>query len=230
MSAEGDIPKRGGEIDVGRVASDNRVEAALGKLEEGLARHHHQGICLGYELLCRATGSMTIEERFDLIDKVLGPGMRETVVLGFSRRQCFMCSDGTFDCDQCGGTGKDAGIGKCPTCDGLGFVPCDYCRGTGWTDVEIVPEQLRSVVMQERKDHILHSMIRLTRKKEHINRDEIRHLDTIAYRKLISWVMRMYARLIDFANSPTTKDEQERQRFLTHAENARSYVELLKQR
>jgi hypothetical protein len=68
----------------------------------------------------------------------------------FAVQPCFYCEQGSRPCGACAGTGRVADRGACERCAGLGHVPCQFCNGSGWAPVDLVPPGLRLDVVVAR--------------------------------------------------------------------------------
>jgi hypothetical protein len=168
-------------------------EAALEELGEAVAARKCEAICIAYLVLRRAGRGMPPREILDAADRAAGESARRTIISAFGRRRCYMCEGGTVRCPTCQGEGVSDGL-LCPQCDGLGVERCDFCMGTGLSDLDAVPEELRPAVARRRAGHVDYDLAKLDKLPEP---EALRRIQGTAgqRRDLASWLMRLRGRL-----------------------------------
>jgi hypothetical protein len=178
----------------------NGVAKALTALREAVASRDNQSIVAAYQVLREAALGMRIRDLIAMADDSLGQGVTETVLPAFSNLTCYMCSHGAIPCDLCEGTGVRNNH-VCDHCDGLGFSTCTFCRGTGWTDRSIVPDEFKQAVIQ-RQGHICRQEFREIRVLlKQVTPQTLSSLSTERRRKLSVRLSRLQCRLHDVAEA-----------------------------
>ncbi|MDY7009384.1 MAG: hypothetical protein SVV80_01345, partial [Planctomycetota bacterium] len=130
-----------------------RIQDELDALREAVAKREAEPICLAYLALRKAAAEngVKLAEMFERADEILSLSASDVIVSAFSHRHCFMCQDGAVSCKECKGTGFVEGGGKCPVCDGLGSMPCDFCQGTGWAARDMIPPEITQDILKRRQ-------------------------------------------------------------------------------
>jgi len=176
------------------------IRAVLTELRRAVREKKVDGICAAYQTLRELTDAQGPGRAMELVPKALGEKGAEIVISAFSFRRCFMCSNGTVECEQCGGTGEAAPGESCPHCDGLGLVLCNFCRGTGWADPETVPEELASAVHLRQLSHVRREVRELAKSIKGMRIEELPQLSAARRRALAGELMRVSARMSELAS------------------------------
>jgi len=79
--------------------------------------------------------------------KTLGRDNTEHVLKALAAWSCPVCKKGFEQCDLCDGSGWSGPDMLCETCMGLGVVPCQFCGGSGLSNLESMPAGLRLTVL-----------------------------------------------------------------------------------
>jgi hypothetical protein len=84
--------------------------------------------------------------------RTLGKAATAKLVEAFAHFPCFYCKNGIAPCEKCEGHGQIGGGVICEVCLGLKAARCEFCDGSGWVAMNLVPEGLRPLVLRERMD------------------------------------------------------------------------------
>lgn len=183
------------------VSGHNGLGDALRELQEAVRTRRPDPICSAYRHLRKAARGMKLDELFARADEALDEPLQPLVISAFSHWHCFMCDDGASVCDQCEGGGKDEDGETCSGCDGLGFTPCDFCRGTGWVDRDLIPPELKRVVMKNQVSAVKKELNRLRQTLPTISDKQLRSLPHAERLKLARRLMRLQARMYELVDS-----------------------------
>jgi hypothetical protein len=179
----------------------------LNELREAIAGGKVDLVCSTYLALREVTGVGRAEELLRQTDGPDQPPAHEAVIASFSFRPCYMCSDGVLACTTCNGSGMVDRF-SCPQCNGLGVDSCQFCLGTGWTDSDDVPEELRHDIVRRRMRHIVKSAAKLGKLTERDLRGAKR-LTEAQKRELAAWLLRIQARLAKLPDEDLTDSHPE---------------------
>ncbi len=188
-------------------AGSNGVAAALQELKNIVKTKKADPICNAYQNLHRAARGMKVSKLFELINNVLGESGVDIIASAYSHRRCFMCSDGTAQCETCGGTGLLEKGRRCPNCEGLGVTPCGFCRGTGWADRDTIPQELKVAAMKRQSAHLNKELQRLAKAFSGITRESVAGISEKVRTELIHWLMRLENRISDLGESENVFDD-----------------------
>ncbi|MFP4104915.1 MAG: hypothetical protein ACLFVU_02400 [Phycisphaerae bacterium] len=129
-------------------------DTCLQQLRAAVRSGNVDRICSGYTSYRQSARGRRLGQLLRSLDNGK-PGMSLNILTSaFSHRHCFMCESGVQACAHCKGKGEVEEYGRCPHCDGLGILPCGFCRGTGWADAEDIPSELRQAVLRRRLKHV----------------------------------------------------------------------------
>jgi hypothetical protein len=210
MRAEvGSVPG-GDHAVVQRPSQHDALDKALAELGEAIAHGRAQHVCSALQALRAAARQTPLDELFDLADRALGVSTRPAVVAAYSRRGCFMCTDGSLPCDQCDGTGQAEQGRDCPHCDGTGTTLCGFCNGTSWADRETVPTKLRQAVLDRQLQHVRRQLRKLNETLPQTGMDECRQWTREQRRQLLGWLRRLQARARDLGETEAPHDQRQR--------------------
>lgn len=188
--------------------AEPNLSTALAALRLAIEKKKVEGICNAYQVLRNFAGGMNAREFFTTIDRGLGFPATEVIVAAYSHRRCFMCDTGTVKCPQCDGAGP-VGIGKvCPKCDGFGVVSCSFCGGKGWFDRTGMPSELIGGVLRRQLAHVQADLKRLSEASGEFTPEAIYKLPSEERPSLISWLIRLKARLIDLSRTGVVEDHE----------------------
>lgn len=176
------------------------IRAVLAELRQAARAKKVDGICAAYQRLRELTEAQGPDRALALVRKALGEKGAEIVISAFSYRRCFMCTNGTIECEQCDGTGEGDQEGSCGHCDGLGLVLCSFCRGTGWADPETVPPELASAVHRRQLSHVRREVRELAKSIKGMRIEELPKLPPARRRALAGELMRVSARMSELAS------------------------------
>ena len=119
-----------------------------------------------------------------------------------------MCDDGVMPCQACQGQGLTADGEPCLSCDGQGLEVCSFCLGTGWSDYNQIPKELRKAVLHRRIRHVEKDLARLVRTVSGKSLDSINKLSKDERKEIIVWLIRLQARLNELAELGKGKDSR----------------------
>ena len=207
------LPSR--QPDEGKNASQSKshptnqsdFDKALAELTNAIAARKVEPICTSYLRLRTLAGGMKLEEMFNRIRQAAGDKALEVIVSAFSHRRCFMCDDGVMPCQACQGQGLTDGE-PCLSCDGQGVEVCSFCLGTGWSDYNQIPKELRKAVLHRRIRHVEKDLARLVRTVSGKSLDSINKLSKDERKDIIVWLIRLQARLRELAELGKDKDRR----------------------
>ena len=228
MRAEVRPAKGGDSAAVQRPARHDAMQEALAELGEAIANGHAQHICSAYQVFRAVTRAMASAELFALADRTLGVATREAVVSAYSRRGCFMCTDGTLPCDQCEGTGEVEDGRDCPHCEGRGCGPCGFCNGTSWADRDTIPQDLRDDVVRRQLRHVRSQLRKLNEELPQTGIEAIRHFSRPQRQQLTGWLRRLQARAQDLAEAGAQPNGSLKSYLLDQAEKIEACLEKLR--
>ncbi len=184
-----------------------------------------EAVCSAYEDLRHACRGMTLGEVIALADSATRGKALSLVVSAYSHRQCFMCEAGHVACDGCDGTGQELTGRTCAHCDGLGLARCPFCRGTGWSDQQTIPAELRRAVRSRQLAHVLCEAAQLRRwLADHGQHDPLALPDD-QRRDLHTRIDRLVARLTELRHGQEGSATQRKQMEI----NLRQFTRLLEQ-
>lgn len=186
---------------------------ALDAFAQAARKRSVEAVCSAYEDLRNACRGMTLGEAIALADSATRGKALSLVVSAYSHRHCFMCEAGHVTCDGCDGAGQELTGRACSHCDGLGLTRCPFCRGTGWSDRQTVPSELRRAVRKRQLDHVLAEAAKLRRwLADHGEQDPLA-LPDAQRRDLHKRIDRLVARLAELQHgqegSPTQRKQME---------------------
>ncbi len=171
---------------------------AIASLSAAIDSRNVETICMAYQELRHAAAKMPLRTLYGALDERLGPAAISAVVAAHANRHCFMCEGGMVPCDQCEGHGEcrdDAPGGQCPYCDGVGVVPCGFCRGDGWADGSVTPPELRRAARESQLKRVQEETTRLHQQMASMNGDDLTKLPAGIRRQVAIWAMKLAARL-----------------------------------
>jgi len=177
------------------------VRRAMLEIRRAAQSRHVDNICGAYNSLRRAMAGRKIRDLFDAVTAALGPTGMAIVVSSYSHRKCFMCDHGTVVCDQCDGKRRLPSGKICQTCEGLAVTPCTFCLGTGWADREIIPDEIRTVVVDKQFLHTRADLDKLINDNPEMAAGRAIQMPFMQRRSLVLWLMRLHARLSNIAQS-----------------------------
>ena len=193
------------------------LAAALAEFQQAVAGKKAGHICAAYQLLRKAGAGMKLQDLLRLADQALGQPALNLIVSAFSHYHCFMCNGGTMRCDQCHGSGFIDDNRPCPICDGLGLDECEFCRGTGWADRDVIPTELRRGVLTRQFQHVREDVQHLVKTFMGMTTKDIANLDPAHRRELAAWLLRLRGRLNDLLKQEAPRTNQERAHFASVA-------------
>jgi hypothetical protein len=82
--------------------------------------------------------------------KTIGKQQVGELVTSFARFPCFYCKKGLQPCERCEGSGHLPGAEICGACAGLSVTRCEFCDGSAWATITVVPAGLQPLVASER--------------------------------------------------------------------------------
>ncbi|MCK4600857.1 MAG: hypothetical protein KAU28_00225, partial [Phycisphaerae bacterium] len=182
---------------------------ALQKLGRAAAKKKAESICSSYQKLRDAAKGVKVEKLFELIDKALGKSVMDLIISSYSHRHCFMCSNGTAQCETCEASGLIEQSRRCPNCNGLGIIACGFCRGTGWADRETIPPELKAAVLQRQSLHVRHELQRLVKSCTGITSKNAGKLSDKTRGALISWFIRLEGRISNLGETGVMGDDEQ---------------------
>lgn len=177
------------------------MRTALDELQASLKSRKVDAICASYRNLRTASRGLRVKDMFDMADRELGKGTTHTIISAFSHLHCYMCNDGTTPCEHCEGEGK-IGQGLCPPCEGLGVATCGFCRGTGWADRSLIPNELRRPVLDLQIAHLRNDMKRFSDLQKDLTHDKVSAMHKDKRLVLLGWLIRVQARMKEFSANP----------------------------
>jgi hypothetical protein len=189
------------------ISGANGLGDALRAFRKAARTRRSEPICAAYRDLRKAANGMALSEVFAKADEALGEPTQPLVISAFAHWHCFMCDDGAVECDQCEGTGRNEDEEVCSACDGLGFTTCDFCRGTGWVDAELIPPELQQPVLKHHISTVRTELQRLRKALLRVSEQELRGLGRDERVKLARRLLRLQARMRDLAGSTAIDDE-----------------------
>lgn len=211
-----------------RSAGRNRLESAMALLREAARQKKVHPICTAYQKLHDRAAGLNGRGLPGLIRKALGPRGEKLIISAFSHHRCFMCDNGTVPCRPCEGRGKIEEDRICPQCDGLGFCKCDFCRGTGWTDRDTIPPELRTPVLHRQLLHVRSELAPLAKALARFKPSDIRDLAPERIRALAARLMREQARLTELTDTKVLDNTDEIARFAAAIANIEHVLTFLK--
>lgn len=134
--------------------SQQDFATALAQLQEALAKRRVEPICAGYIALRRCAAGMPVKALVEKVHSAVGEPGLAILISAFAHRGCFMCEGGASPCLTCEGTGVVHGGRVCPDCEGQGIETCSFCQGTGWSDSDQMPPELRPAIIRKQLFHI----------------------------------------------------------------------------
>lgn len=197
----------------------HRVQDEFDALQKAVANREAEPICLAYLALRKAAteSGVKLAEMFERADKILSRSTSDVIVSAFSHRHCFMCQDGAVSCKECKGTGFVEGGDKCPACDGLGVMPCDFCQGTGWAARDMIPPEITQDILKRRQlANVEVDLKEMKRTIDKLNAKNAEKLQAELQRNLTKWAMRVRARLNSLAEEEIVGN-REKKRLLAAA-------------
>lgn len=195
-------------------AGQDGLDRAILALGEAVRDKKVDPICAAYLGVHSAARGMKIAELCDRIVRDLGDGAVQAVVSAFSHRRCFMCADGMLPCEHCEDTGQIEPGRRCPHCDGYGRVICGFCQGTGWADLDTVPTEIRSSVLNRQFAHVKSELQRLLKAAPGLSEQKIKRLAPQQRDAMIAWIVRLSAQLA-FLHQTHTIDKQHEDHLLS---------------
>jgi hypothetical protein len=84
------------------------------------------------------------------ITAAIGREATASLISAFAHYPCFGCAKGREKCEECAGTGSLADGSVCEICLGLGRARCGFCGGSGWVTLNLVPDVLKTPVIEQR--------------------------------------------------------------------------------
>ena len=183
-------------------------DKALAELTNAIAARKVEPICAAYFRLRSKAQGITLEEMFNRIRQAAGDKALDAIVSAFSHRRCFMCDGGVMPCQACQGQGLTADGEPCLSCDGQGVEVCSFCLGTGWSDYNQIPKELRKAVLHRRTRHVEKDLARLVRTVSGKSLDSINKLSKDERKEIIVWLIRLQARLRELAELGKGKDKR----------------------
>ncbi len=187
----------------------NGMATALEELKSIAKTKKAEPICAAYQNLRKAARGMKVSRLFELIDGALGKSGTDIVASAYSHRHCFMCGDGTAQCETCGGTGLLEKGRRCPSCEGLGAISCGFCRGTGWADRETAPPEFKAAITKRQSAHLNKELQRLVKAFSGITKQSVAGLSEKVRTELIHWMMRLESRISDLGDSETADADRQ---------------------
>lgn len=169
-------------------------EAALRELAQALAERKVEPICTAYLELRQSGRGMPPKEILEEASRVDGQAGADLIVSAFSRRRCFMCEDGTIQCSTCEGSGVVNGR-PCPGCDGQGVEVCPFCMGSGWSDEDQIPGEIRRQALRRRTAHLVRDVKKLAKLPLAQAVELAGGASAQQRRELTGWLLRLQARL-----------------------------------
>lgn len=200
---------------------------ALDNLKRSVQQDDPDGVVRAYGELCRAGQGMKLRELLDRIEGAMGKHGVGAVLDAFAHQSCYMCSGGVRLCESCDGTGEIEEGRACPSCDGHGLAPCQFCRGTGWADTEAVPAELRQAVVLRQAAHARHGLGKLIEALAKLTRQRAMALPLKHRLTLVARILRAQARLAMLSEAEAI-DEHERTRMGRAAEKLDGPLETLR--
>jgi len=189
------------------------LKGAIEELARAAAARKVEPICNAYNRMrAIAAKDMSVKEMLQAAQEVLNVPVEGLIISAYSHRGCFMCQHGCLRCQQCKGTGLVEAHRRCPQCDGIGQVACGFCRGTGWADRDMIPPEIKSVVLNRQLLHVRKTLAGTLRGLAGLTVEKIRKLPPEQFNKLISSLMRMQARLTDLIEAGIVVEDQEQTR------------------
>lgn len=186
-----------------------QISRALDKLRLAAESRRVEPICKAYQALREAAGEMDAKELLKMADEALDQPATGLIVSAYSHRRCFMCKNGTVKCDQCRGTGLVEEDRLCPHCDGAKVIACGFCGGTGWTDRNTVPAELKRTILRRQLKHVQEDLKKLAGASSELTAENIRKLPDEERRSLTSWLIRLQARLIDLGGAGLVSEDEQ---------------------
>ena len=208
----------------------HRIQDELDALQEAVANREAKPICLAYLALRKAAAEngVKLAEMFERADKTLSRSASDVIVSAFSHRHCFMCQDGAVSCKECKGTGFVEGDDKCPVCDGIGVMPCDFCQGTGWAARDMIPPEITQDIIKRRQlANVKEDLKKLKRMIDKLNAKNAERLQAELRRNLTKWAMRVHARLNSLAEEEIVGG-REKKRLLAAASRLGTFLTILR--
>lgn len=212
--------------------ADARLQHALDELAKAIAARNFDAICGAYQALRLASPGATFKDMLHRVEQTIGKEAFTHIVSAYSHRSCFMCDAGLGQCDSCEGAGRTAAGKACPHCDGFGAQPCGFCRGTGWAERELVPAELRTVVLELQLRHLHAEVDKFRHQAAKVVPGRFARFTPDQRRTLGNWLMRLLARLVDVAHmardgqAPTLQPPA-RHEFQTAAEQVETIIRQL---
>ena len=186
-----------------------RVAQALANLRAAAETKKVDPICNAYQTLRVAANGMAISDMLALADKALGTSAAELVVSAYSHRRCFMCEAGTVPCERCEGSGFLEEGRACQHCDGLAVTACGFCGGTAWPDRNTIPRELVPIVLQRQIMHARADIKRVAVAAAALDPGKVSELTNDRRKQLVSWMIRLNARLVDLINAEAVDEDQQ---------------------
>lgn len=191
----------------GRQADRDEFDKALAELSNSIAARKVEPICTSYLRMRTLARGMKLEEMFNRIKQASGDEALDAIISAFSHRRCFMCDGGVIPCQACQGRGSTDGV-PCLSCDGQGVEVCSFCLGTGWTDYNQIPKELRRAVLLRRFKHVEKDLARLARTVSGKSLDLVNQLSEDQKKEIIVWLIKLQARLRELAELGKGKDRR----------------------
>jgi hypothetical protein len=200
---------------------------ALEDLRQAAQSKKVEAICNAYRTLREAGRGMKVKDLLELADKALGQQASLLIVSAFSHLHCYMCNDGSSICDQCEGTGRLEQNRKCPQCEGFGVLSCNFCKGSGWAERSVIPPELRRAVLDRQLLNLRGEVKKLGESFSYLTVDRINRLLRDKRRELISWLIRLQARMTEMAGMDELVDPLEKAQLTASAARISSRLEEL---
>jgi hypothetical protein len=149
--------------------TSNQQDAPPGELNNAMtqflsaaATGQCHAICTSWHQLRSAAKGMRLGQILQLAEpKASAARLGELLLGAHAQLGCYMCKSGIVTCETCSGRGVNEDGRKCTGCDGRGLAPCGFCRGTGWADMDLIPQELRQPVVQRRYQQVKSDLKRL---------------------------------------------------------------------
>lgn len=177
------------------------VGQALAEVGRALAGRKVELICTAYLALRRSGRGTNLKELLTCVERVHGPKALAMIISAFSHRRCLMCEEGVAACQTCDGTGTVDRF-SCPSCDGLGILPCTFCLGAGWSSPDEIPDEFSKGVLRRRVSHLAKSIRRLAKLPGPDKLAAPGALPLEKRKQLVAWLVRLQARLNSLAAAP----------------------------
>ena len=187
-----------------------------------------ENICNAYQTLKSSVDGLGIEKVLPLADKMLGQSAIALVVSAYSHEKCFMCINGSVDCENCSEDDTDVLTG-CLRCNSTGLTPCEFCEGTGWVGDDVIPRELHRAVWRSRLKHT-HKVLELYAKTYPPKVLEVlsrRSVDDSRRRLVVVETIRLAAKMHALAQSCAVTDPEHLKHLISAEQKIRMCLTML---